>query len=150
MIVRLIDSYNYFHEFHIANFFILERHVFLGNVWWFILPSTLLPRRSSYISRFFHKLRLIIYAKSVRQHVVLRDVPISTTGCRTLRNGYRSPSFAIWFMTAGDRLPSYPQAKEEQFVSALDLMGLSTRRSLIFVQYAVVDFALISKSALKN
>lgn len=29
-------------------------------------------------------------------------------------------------MTAGDRLPSYPRSGEEQFVSALDLMGIDT------------------------
>lgn len=61
--------------------------------WGFILLSRwfLLSRRFSKIRiAFFHKLRLIVHTKSVRQHVVLRDVPISTTGCRTtstLRNG---------------------------------------------------------------
>lgn len=52
--------------------------------------SSYLKDSQRYVSRFFHKLRLIVHTKSVRQHVVLRDVPISTTGCRTtstLRNG---------------------------------------------------------------
>lgn len=52
--------------------------------------SSYLENSQRYVSRFFHKLRLIVHTKSVRQHIVLRDVPISTTGCRTtstLRNG---------------------------------------------------------------
>jgi len=120
---------------------------------WFIFPSTLSQDSQKYISRFFHKLRLIIHTKSVRQHVVLRDVPISTTGCRTLCNGYRS-SFAIWFMTAGDRLPSYLRVKEEQFVSALNLMGLDVPsmfvQCTVFNQRTVFNLVLIPKSTLKN
>lgn len=51
-------------------------------------------------------------------------------------------------MTAGDRLPSYPRAKEEQFVSALDLMGLSTTILDVRTMRSGVDLALISKPTL--
>lgn len=130
LIIWLIrdDSYN----FYFLNFK-LQISLFQNDLYFLIcmtvyssIDTTSRDDPQRYILRFFLKLRLIVPMKSVRQHVVLRDVPISTIGCRTLRNGYRSPSFAIWFMTAGDRLPSYPRAKEEQFLSALDLMGFDT------------------------
>jgi len=125
--IIITDSYNYVHEFPKLQISLPQNDAFLEDdmYTWFISPSTLSQDSQRYISRFFHKLRLIVYTKSVRQHVVLRDVPISTTGCRTLCNGYRSSSFAIWFMTGGDRLPSYLRVKEKQFVSASNLMGLN-------------------------
>lgn len=119
------------------------------DVWWFIFASISRILKDTYRCMFFHKSKFIIHTKcqfvSISYYEIFRSRTTENIAVFSrfalASHTYRFLSFSIWFMTVGDRLPGYPEV-EKQFVSALDLIGISGKRFASFCYVYIFIFVI--------